>query len=64
MIELIAPELDWFQVCPVLVKHTTPTSPYFHALNGKNCSGSRYLLAKKGDRKRRLGRGAAASEKV
>ena len=49
MIELIAPELDWFQLC---------RTQHFRALassEGKEVLQRRYLLAKK-DRKRRLGR--------
>ena len=52
MIELIALELDWFQLCH------THTSEHFRALassEGKEVLQRRYLLAKK-DRKRRLGR--------
>ena len=47
MIELIALELDWFQLC------RTHTSEHLPAV--KEVLQRRYLLAKK-DRKRRLGR--------
>ena len=49
MIELIALELDWFQLC------RTHTSEHLPAVQGKEVLQRRYLLAKK-DRKRRLGR--------
>ena len=49
LIELIALELDWFQLC------RTHTSDHLPVVRGKEVLQRRYLLAKK-DRKRRLGR--------
>ena len=51
MIELIALELDWFQLC---CTHTSEHFPALASSVGKEVLQRRYLLAKK-DRKRRLG---------
>ena len=52
LIELIAPELDWFQVC--LAHHPLPHTST-HSAERTALAAGRNLLAKKGDRKRRLG---------
>ena len=59
LIELIAPELDWFQVC--LAHHHFP--PYFHALDRKNCSGSE-VFTRKERQEEEAWAAASASEKV